>query len=77
MEEEQKVEHLKRIIIDRLERIRTMDEFKQAIQTYFKVDVIKPILSAKLDEWIANKANYKTTIDEQISDLEGLKEEAK
>jgi len=75
MDEEQKVEMLKSAIIQHIERVRTMDEFKQMIGTYFKAEKVKPYLLDKLDEWKQNKENYKTTIDKQVSELEALKGE--
>jgi len=75
MDEEQKVEMLKSAIIQHIEKVRTMDEFKQMIGTYFKVEKVKPYLLGKLDEWKQNKENYKATIDEQVSELEALKGE--
>jgi len=77
MDEEQKVEMLKSAIIQHIEKVRTMDEFKQMIGTYFKVEKVKPYLLGKLDEWKQNKENYKATIDEQVSELEALKGEIK
>ena len=73
MNEEQRVELLKSVIIQHIEKIRTMDEFKQMIATYFKTDKIKPYLLARLDEWKQNKENYKITLDEQITEIETLK----
>jgi len=54
MDEEQKVELLKSAIIQHIEKVRTMDEFKQMIGAYFKVEKVKPYLLDKLDEWKQN-----------------------
>jgi len=72
MDEEQKVEILKSAIIQHIEKVRTMDEFKQMIGAYFKVEKVKPYLLDKLDEWKQN-----ATIDKQVSELEALKGEIK